>query len=91
VETRRAPLVGVRTRRQIERTRTIAAEASNSILTRPDPVLPSAFMAKFKAARGRRSSTPARPPAAVSCVVLILVGMVLVMLFMYEVMKHANG
>jgi hypothetical protein len=48
-------------------------------------------MAKFKAARGRRSSTPSRPPAAVSCVVLILVGMVLVMIFLYEVMKHANG
>jgi hypothetical protein len=48
-------------------------------------------MAKFKAARGRKSSTPARPPAAVSCVVLILVGMVLVMIFLYEVMKHANG
>jgi hypothetical protein len=48
-------------------------------------------MAKFKAARGRRSSTPARPPAAVGCVVLILVVMALVMIFMLEVMKHANG
>jgi hypothetical protein len=48
-------------------------------------------MAKFKAARGRKSSTTARPPAAISCVVLVLVGMVLVMIFLYEVMKHANG
>jgi hypothetical protein len=54
-------------------------------------VLPSLVMAKFKAARGRKSSTPPRPPAAVSCVVLILAGLVLVMIFLYEVMKHANG
>jgi hypothetical protein len=55
------------------------------------PVLPSLVMAKFKPARGRRRDTPGRPPAAVSCVVIVLVGMVLVMLFLYEVMKHANG
>ncbi|MBV8728539.1 MAG: hypothetical protein JO336_01895 [Acidobacteriia bacterium] len=49
-------------------------------------------MAKFKAARGKKKGgAAARPPAAVSCVVLVLVGMVLVMLFLYEVMKHANG
>lgn len=48
-------------------------------------------MAKFKAARGRKKVGSERPPAAVSCVVLILVGMVLVMLFLYEVVKHANG
>jgi hypothetical protein len=47
-------------------------------------------MAKFKAAKGKKKDTP-RPPAAISCVVLVLVGMVLVMVFMYEVMKHANG
>jgi hypothetical protein len=55
------------------------------------PVLPSLVMAKFKAAKGRKKGASARPPAAVSCVVLVLVGMVLVMLFLYEVMKHANG
>jgi hypothetical protein len=54
-------------------------------------MLPSLFMAKFKAARGKKKNAPSRPPAAVSCVVLVLVGMVLVMLFLYEVMKHANG
>jgi len=47
-------------------------------------------MAKFKAARGRKKDAT-RPPAAISCVVLVLVGMVLVMIFLYEVMKHANG
>jgi hypothetical protein len=47
-------------------------------------------MAKFKAAKGKKKDAP-RPPAAISCVVLILVGMVLIMVFMYEVMKHANG
>jgi len=55
------------------------------------PVLPSLFMAKFKAARGRKSSTPARPPAAVSCVVLVLAGMALIMILLFEVVKHANG
>ena len=47
-------------------------------------------MAKFKAAKGKKKDAP-RPPAAISCVVLVLVGMVLIMVFMYEVMKHANG
>jgi hypothetical protein len=56
-----------------------------------EPVIPSLLMAKFKAARGRKKDAAGRPPAAVSCVVLVLVGMVLVMIFLYEVMKHANG
>jgi hypothetical protein len=60
-------------------------------MKRGNAVLPSLFMAKFKAARGKKKDTPTRPPAAISCVVLVLVGMVLVMLFLYEVMKHANG
>ena len=47
-------------------------------------------MAKFKPARGKaKSKTP--PPGALSCVVLVLVGMLLVMLFMYFVMRNANG
>ena len=50
----------------------------------------SLLMAKFKAARGRKK-VDARPPQAISCVVLILAGMVLVMVFLFEVMKHANG
>jgi hypothetical protein len=58
---------------------------------RNERVLPSLFMAKFKAARGRKSASPARPPAAVSCVVIVLIALVLGMIFLYEVMKHANG
>jgi hypothetical protein len=53
-------------------------------------MLPSLLMAKFKAARGKKKEA-SRPPAAMSCVILVLVGMVLVMVFLYEVMKHANG
>jgi len=47
-------------------------------------------MAKFKPARGKRKST-APPPGALSCVILVLVGMLLVMLFLYFVMRNANG
>jgi hypothetical protein len=49
-----------------------------------------ARMAKFKPARGRK--TGSRPPqGALSCVVLIVAGMLLVMFFLYFVMKNANG
>jgi hypothetical protein len=59
-------------------------------MDREDAVIPSLFMAKFKAARGKKKAG-ARPPAALSCVVIILGGIVLLMIFLYEVMKHANG
>lgn len=49
-----------------------------------------AVMAKFKPARGKPKRT-APPPGAVSCVILVLAGMILVMLFMYFVMRNANG
>ena len=49
-----------------------------------------ALMAKFKPARGKPKRT-APPPGAISCVILILAGMVLVMLFMYFVLRNANG
>ena len=49
-------------------------------------------MAKFKPARGKRKAGPGTPPAAaLPCVVLILVGMGLIMLFLYFVMRNANG
>jgi hypothetical protein len=49
-----------------------------------------ALMAKFKPARGKKPKS--RPPqGALSCVVLIVGGMLLVMLFLYFVMKNANG
>ncbi|HEY1240509.1 MAG TPA: hypothetical protein VGF16_08120 [Bryobacteraceae bacterium] len=47
-------------------------------------------MAKFKPARGKAKRT-APPAGAVSCVVLVIVGMALVMLFMYFVLRNANG
>ena len=49
-----------------------------------------AFMAKFKPVRAKPKRT-APPPGAVSCVILVLAGMLLVMLFMYFVMRNANG
>jgi hypothetical protein len=52
-------------------------------------VIPSAVMAKFKAARGK--SKPAAPSAGLPCVILIIVAMGLVMLFMYIVLRNANG
>jgi hypothetical protein len=47
-------------------------------------------MAKFKPARGKRKAAGS-PPAALPCVILILVGMALIMVFLYFVMKNANG
>lgn len=47
-------------------------------------------MAKFKPVRAKPKRT-APPPGAVSCVILVLAGMLLVMLFMYFVMRNANG
>ena len=47
-------------------------------------------MAKFKPAKGKAKRKTA-PPGALSCVILVLVGMALVMLFMYFVMRNANG
>jgi len=49
-------------------------------------------MAKFKPVRGRKGKAKGPPQGAVSCVVLVVLGMLLVMLFMYFVMRnHANG
>jgi len=48
-------------------------------------------MAKFKPARGKKSKAVGPPQGAVSCVVLVIVGMLLVMVFLYFVMKNANG
>jgi uncharacterized integral membrane protein len=48
-------------------------------------------MAKFKPVRGRKGKPVGAPQGAVSCVVLVVVGMLLVMLFLYFVMKNANG
>jgi len=46
-------------------------------------------MAKFKPAKGKRKG-PAIPPGGLSCVILIIVGILLVMLFMYFVMRNSG-
>ena len=48
-------------------------------------------MGKFKPSRGRKAKPTGPPQGAVSCVVLVVAGMLLVMLFMYFVMRNANG
>jgi hypothetical protein len=47
-------------------------------------------MGKFKAAKPK-SSTPAPPQmkAGVPCIVILIVGMILTMILLYEVMKNA--
>jgi len=47
-------------------------------------------VAKFKPARGKKQRTTA-PQGALPCVVLVFVGIGLVMLFLYFVMRNANG
>ncbi len=48
-------------------------------------------MGKFKPARGGRKKASTAPPGGVACVVVLLAGMVFVMLFLYFVLKNANG
>jgi hypothetical protein len=45
-------------------------------------------MAKFKPAKGKARKTRA-PQGGVPCVILVISGMLLVMLFLYYVMKYA--
>jgi hypothetical protein len=47
-------------------------------------------MAKFKPAKGKRKSTPV-PQGGLPCVILVIVGVLLIMAFLYYVMTHANG
>jgi hypothetical protein len=47
-------------------------------------------MGKFKPVRGKAKRAPA-PQGGLPCVILVIVGMLLVMLFLYFVMKNANG
>ena len=48
-------------------------------------------MAKFKPVRGKKAKAVGPPQGAVTCVVLVIAGMLLVMFFLYFVMKNANG
>jgi len=47
-------------------------------------------MAKFRPARSKKKGTPA-PQGGLPCVILIILAMLLVMLFLYWVMRSANG
>jgi len=68
------------------------ASAHTNAGTLRQPGATIASMAKFKPVRPKKKAA-APPPGAVPCVVLIILGMVLVMLFLYFVMKglNANG
>jgi len=48
-------------------------------------------VAKFKPARGKRKAGQGAPAAALPCVILILVGMVLIMLFLYFVLSSTKS
>jgi hypothetical protein len=50
-----------------------------------------AGMGKFKPVRPKSKRAGARPPGGLPCVILVFSAMALVMLFLYFVMKHANG
>jgi len=47
-------------------------------------------MAKFKPAKGKRQKMTV-PQGGLPCVILLIAGMLLVMLFLYYSMTHANG
>ena len=50
-----------------------------------------ALMAKFKPARGKRKARSGSPAAALPCVILILLGMIFVMVFLYFVLRSSNA
>ena len=52
-------------------------------------VLPCSFMAKFKPVRPKSKKAPV-PQGAVSCVIMVIAGMVLVMVFLYFVMRTSG-
>ncbi len=49
-----------------------------------------AIVAKFKAARGKKR-TPQIPQGGMACVVVVIAGIFLVMVFLFYVLKNANG
>lgn len=49
-----------------------------------------ALMAKFKPAKGKHKK-PALPQGGLPCVILVISAMALLLLFVFLVMKYANG
>jgi hypothetical protein len=47
-------------------------------------------MAKFKPAKGKRKKPPL-PQGGLPCVIVVITAMALLMLFIFLVMKYANG
>ena len=47
-------------------------------------------MAKFKPAKGKRKK-PALPQGGLPCVIVVITAMALLLLFIFLVMKYANG
>jgi len=45
-------------------------------------------MAKFKPVKGKKAKFAGPPPGGVACVTLVIVGMVLVMFFLYLAMRN---
>jgi hypothetical protein len=58
--------------------------------TRPESSATIALMTKFKPAKGK-AKRPTAPQGGIPCVILVISAMFLVMLFLYYVMKNANG
>ena len=48
-------------------------------------------MAKFKPVRKKAKSSAPGAPGGISCLILLISGFALVLLFLYFVMKYANG
>jgi len=47
-------------------------------------------MAKFKPVGAKKKAAPV-PPGGLPCVILVIVGIALIMLFLYYALSHANG
>jgi hypothetical protein len=47
-------------------------------------------MAKFKPVRGKKSKVTGPPPGGLACVILVIAGMLLVMLFLYFAMRSSG-
>jgi len=48
-------------------------------------------MGKFKPSKGKKPKSSAVPPAGLPCVIILIIGMFLIMLFLYFAMRNANG
>jgi hypothetical protein len=47
-------------------------------------------MGKFKAAKAKSTTAPPQMKAGMPCIVFLVLGMILTMVFLYEAMKNAS-